>query len=143
MAGGDEQRLDDDIVTPHRPAGCSGPATPPPCRPIFWGSLVARYFTQRRRARACHASGSLGRGRQAQAPIKVYPVGRTVETRFRDRDSLYEVQGPLRLIALIKSEKTARKILTAMHLPSEVPKLHPARPRVGKTSAVATSNHRR
>jgi hypothetical protein len=37
-------------------------------------------------------------------------------------------KAPLRLIALIKSEDIARKILTAMHLPSEVPKLHPARP---------------
>jgi hypothetical protein len=37
-------------------------------------------------------------------------------------------QAPLRLIALIKSENTARKILTAMHLPTEVPQLHPARP---------------
>jgi hypothetical protein len=37
-------------------------------------------------------------------------------------------QAPLRLIALIKSEATAKKILDAVHLPSEVPKLHPARP---------------
>ena len=37
-------------------------------------------------------------------------------------------KAPLRLIALIKSEGTAKKILHAMHLPSEVPKLHPARP---------------
>jgi hypothetical protein len=37
----------------------------------------------------------------------------------------------LRLIALIKSEDTAKKILDAMHLPSEVPKLHPARPPPG------------
>ena len=37
-------------------------------------------------------------------------------------------QAPLRLIALIKSEDIAKKILTAMHLPSEVPALHPARP---------------
>jgi hypothetical protein len=37
-------------------------------------------------------------------------------------------QTPLRLIALIKSEDIAKKILTAMHLPTEVPELHPARP---------------
>ena len=37
-------------------------------------------------------------------------------------------QAPLRLIALIKTEDVARKILTAMHLPTEVPELHPARP---------------
>ena len=37
-------------------------------------------------------------------------------------------KAPLRLIALIKTEETAKKILTAMHLPTEVPQLHPARP---------------
>jgi hypothetical protein len=34
----------------------------------------------------------------------------------------------LRLIALIKTEDIAKKILTAMHLPADVPRLHPARP---------------
>jgi hypothetical protein len=37
-------------------------------------------------------------------------------------------QSPLRLIALINNEDIAKKILTAMHLPAEVPQLHPARP---------------
>jgi hypothetical protein len=37
-------------------------------------------------------------------------------------------QSPLRLIALIKNEDIAKKILVAMHLPAEVPQLHPARP---------------
>jgi hypothetical protein len=37
-------------------------------------------------------------------------------------------QSPLRLIALIKTEDVAKKILTAMHLPTDVPQLHPARP---------------
>ena len=40
-------------------------------------------------------------------------------------------KAPLRPIALIKSEDTAKKILDAMHLPSEVPQLHPARPPPG------------
>ena len=35
---------------------------------------------------------------------------------------------PLRLIALIKSEDIAKKILTAMHLPVDIPRLRPARP---------------
>jgi hypothetical protein len=34
----------------------------------------------------------------------------------------------LRLIALIKAESVARKILKAMNLPSDIPELHPARP---------------
>ncbi len=37
-------------------------------------------------------------------------------------------QTPLRLISLVKSESIARRILVAMHLPAEVPELHPARP---------------
>jgi len=79
---------------PHRPAGCSCPSAQAASRQIFWRTLIARNFTQRSRVCSCHASSSLGRARQAQAPTKVYPVGRIVETRFRDRDSPYEVQGP-------------------------------------------------
>jgi hypothetical protein len=37
----------------------------------------------------------------------------------------------LRLIALIKNEAIAKKILDAMHLPSAIPRLHPARPPPG------------
>ena len=40
-------------------------------------------------------------------------------------------RAPLRLIALIKTEAPARKILNAMHLPSDIPQLHPARPPPG------------
>jgi hypothetical protein len=36
-------------------------------------------------------------------------------------------QAPLRLIALIKTETVAQTILKAMHLPSDIPQLHPAR----------------
>jgi hypothetical protein len=32
------------------------------------------------------------------------------------------------LIALIKTEDVAKKILTAMHLPVDIPQLRPARP---------------
>ena len=63
-------------------------------------------------------------------------MGRAAEKNFRVRAPLLEVQGPLRLVALIKSEEVAKKILTAMHLPTEVPELHPARPPPG-TAAVA------
>ena len=44
-------------------------------------------------------------------------------------------KGPLRLIALIKSENVAKKILTAMHLPTDIPELHPARPPPGQQAA--------
>ena len=37
-------------------------------------------------------------------------------------------QAPLRLIALVKSQDTAKKILVAMHPPASVPEVHPARP---------------
>ena len=35
---------------------------------------------------------------------------------------------PLRLIALVKTRAVIEKILVAMHLPADVPELHPARP---------------
>jgi hypothetical protein len=41
-------------------------------------------------------------------------------------------QTPLRLISLIKSEPIARRILLAMHLPADVPELHPAPPPPGR-----------
>jgi hypothetical protein len=44
-------------------------------------------------------------------------------------------KGPLRLVALIKSEDVARRILTAMHLPTDVPELHHARPPPGAPGA--------
>jgi hypothetical protein len=37
-------------------------------------------------------------------------------------------QSPLRLIALIKTEDVANKILTAMHLPVDIPQLRHVRP---------------
>jgi hypothetical protein len=37
-------------------------------------------------------------------------------------------QAPLRLSALVKNQAVAARILVAMHLPAEVPELHPARP---------------
>ena len=40
-------------------------------------------------------------------------------------------RSPLRLIALVKNQDTAKKILVAMHLPTEMPELHPARPPPG------------
>ena len=40
--------------------------------------------------------------------------------------------GPLRLIALIKKRETIERILVAMHLPADVPELHPARPPPGR-----------
>ena len=44
-------------------------------------------------------------------------------------------KGPLRLVALIRSADVAKKILTAMHLPTEVPELHCARPPPGTVGA--------
>jgi hypothetical protein len=37
-------------------------------------------------------------------------------------------KSPLRLIALIKTDNTIKKILSAMGLPTEAPKLLPSRP---------------
>jgi hypothetical protein len=44
-------------------------------------------------------------------------------------DTIYpRCKSPLRLIALIKTEDTTKKILAAMGLPTEAPQPHPARP---------------
>jgi hypothetical protein len=43
--------------------------------------------------------------------------------------------GPLRLIALVKSEASIRKILAPMDLPTEVPTLHAPRPPPGSFQA--------
>jgi hypothetical protein len=44
-------------------------------------------------------------------------------------------KAPVRLIVLIKSEDIAKKILTAMHLPVDIPQLRPARPPPQKASS--------
>jgi len=58
-------------------------------------------------------------------------VGEPCLTAASDFDRVLlcsKCQAPLRLIALIKTEDIAKKILTAMHLPTDIPQLHPARP---------------
>jgi hypothetical protein len=51
-----------------------------------------------------------------------------VYSRRQPGKTASKCQAPLRLIALIKTEDVAKKILTAMHLPTEIPELHSARP---------------
>jgi hypothetical protein len=48
----------------------------------------------------------------------------------------------LRLIALIKTEAVIKKLLAVMHLPTEAPELHPARPPPGaEREARGTEEH--
>jgi len=51
-----------------------------------------------------------------------------VYSRRQPEKTASKCQAPLRLIALIKTDDLAKKILTAMHLPTEIPEIHPARP---------------
>jgi len=79
-----------------------------------------------------------GRQRVTTCYSRILPVGDFPGNGRDDRARLRltgaripappKCKGPLRLIALIKTEDIAKKILTAMHLPMEVPELHPARP---------------
>ena len=56
--------------------------------------------------------------------------GYTYARREPEKTALCEkCHSQLRLIALIKTEAVAKTILKAMHLPTEIPELHPARPR--------------
>jgi len=69
-------------------------------------------------------AGQIQAGRQ----VEVHPVAELLRKTFGFEIVCQKCQSPLRLIALIKSEDIAKKILTAMHLPAEIPELHPARP---------------
>jgi len=64
------------------------------------------------------------------------PSAELLRRTFRFELLCSKCKGPLRLVALIKSEEVAKKILTAMHLPTELPELHPARSPPG-TAGVA------
>jgi hypothetical protein len=65
---------------------------------------------------------------QGRRQVEVHPWAELLRRRFGFEVVRQKCQSPLRLIALIKSDDTAKQILTAMHLPAEVPQLHPARP---------------
>jgi hypothetical protein len=53
---------------------------------------------------------------------------RVAPENLRDRHDLPSLQDTPRLIALIKTDDTIKKILTAMGLPTFAPKPSPARP---------------
>ena len=56
-------------------------------------------------------------------------VAKTVPTSWDSlKDPMYKNQIALGGMVPLKTEDIAKKILTAMHLPTEVPELHPARP---------------
>lgn len=63
---------------------------------------------------------------------KYIPWAELLQRTFGFEIVCQKCQAPLRLIALVKSQDIAKKILTAMHLPTEVPELHPARPPPGR-----------
>jgi hypothetical protein len=69
------------------------------------------------------------------AGSEVHPVGRTAPQNVGVDIVCSKCQSQLRLIALIKTEDVAKRILTAMHLPADVPDLHPARPPPGEAGA--------
>jgi len=56
------------------------------------------------------------------------PWAELLRRTFRFEIVCSKCHSQLRLIALIKTEDIAERILTAMHLPADIPKLHPARP---------------
>jgi hypothetical protein len=61
-------------------------------------------------------------------PISLLGGGSGTCTTYVCGSLCSKCQAPLRLIALIQTEDIAKKILTAMHLPADIPALHPARP---------------
>jgi hypothetical protein len=61
-------------------------------------------------------------------PTEPIPWSELLRRTFGVQIVCQKCQSPLHLIALIKSEDIANEILTAMHLPTEVPELHPTLP---------------
>jgi hypothetical protein len=102
-------------VVPHTPPPAD--AEPDPDKPkrnfryIRWSELLRRVFGIEVVCAKCD-----GRARSARE-VAAWAV----------RPGVPWDQAPLRLISLIKSEPIAKKILVAMHLPSDAPELHPAR----------------
>jgi hypothetical protein len=114
---------------------------------LFRSSLFPCGLPQRRSPYARHRRR---RPRRAQTQVQVHKVVRALAPGLRDRAHLPEVRRtsakregvagrcgrpgvpwdhvPLRLLSLVKSEAIATKILTAVHLSANVPKLRPAHP---------------
>ena len=59
---------------------------------------------------------------------KYIPWAELLRRTFGFEIVFQKCQAPLRLIALVKNQELAARILVAMHLPAELPELHPARP---------------
>jgi hypothetical protein len=68
-------------------------------------------------------------GFNLHAATKVAPWAELLRKTFGFEIVCSKCHSQLRLIALIKTEAVAKTILKAMHLPTEIPELHPARPR--------------
>ncbi len=96
-------------------------------RQIFWRTLVARRLTQRSGARA-HRARTRRRQDKPKNTSRYIRWSELLRRTFGIEILCTKCKSPLRLIALIKTEDIAKKILKAMHLPSDVPQLHPARP---------------
>jgi Putative transposase len=70
------------------------------------------------------AEGGVGRGRRSH----YIPWAELLSRTFAIDVVCGQCGGELRLIALVKTEATIKKILTAMGLPAEPPPMHPPRP---------------
>ena len=104
---------------PHRPAGCSCPSAQAAPRQIFWRTLIAQ------QSRRSSGAASTAPPASPAEPDRAKKTSRYIRWSERLRRVVgieilcTKCKAPLCLIALIKSEDTAKKILTAMHLPTE------------------------
>ena len=110
----------------------SAALVPPPRRHLtrYFGVLSSHAAARSRVVPRSEAPAKQDKPKQDKpaSKSKYIPWAELLRKTFGFEILCSKCQGPLRLIALIKTEEVAKKILTAMELPVEVPQLHPARP---------------
>jgi hypothetical protein len=102
---------------------------PPPKRHLtrYFGVLSSHAASRSEVVPAPTEPASADEKSKPAGKSKYIPWAELLRRTFGFEIVCQKCQSPLRLVALIKTEDVAKKILTAMHLPSDVPQLHPAR----------------
>jgi hypothetical protein len=103
---------------------------PPPKRHLtrYFGVLSSHAASRRQVVPApAHPAPTPADRDKPARKSKYIPWAQLLKRTFGFEIVCSKCQSPLRLIALIQTEDIAKRILTAMHLPADIPALHPAR----------------
>jgi hypothetical protein len=103
---------------------------PPPKRHLtrYFGVLSSHAASRKEVVPALEEPASTDDKGKPAGKSKYIPWAELLKKSFGFEVVCQKCHSPLRLIALIQNQGIAKKILTAMHLPADVPELHPARP---------------